>query len=234
MNQFSKELADAISTHEALPAFPGELTLDEAYQLQHRVTAERCGEDIGGIKAGVTSPPIQQYLGLDHALIASLYLDSLYPTVSTLPHLEGRMVECEVAVIVDAGGKPKMIAPAVEIVLVKFSIPTDMTAANLVACNLGADLYLIGEPVSWDSSFNDVSVSLSRDGEVVNQASMKDALGGPETAAQWMWQEAKSRGFRGGEDTTLLAGACGTVLPMEKGHYVADYGDLGSLEFTVE
>jgi hypothetical protein len=32
----------------------------------------------------------------------------------------------------------------------------------------------------------------------------------------------------------LITGALGTMLPADKGHYRADFGALGIIEFTVE
>ena len=40
-------------------------------------------------------------------------------------------------------------------------------AANLTASNLGADLYLVGEFLPWDSPHQDASTTLRRDGEIV-------------------------------------------------------------------
>lgn len=230
---FADALATAIASHAPLPAFARELTLDDAYRLQHEVTRARTGGATGGIKAGVTAPPMQSFLGIDHALIASLYADSRYENRCRIPYVEGRRLECELAIVVDGQGRPAAIAPAIEIVLVQFSRPADFSAANLLACNLGADAYIVGDPIPWDPSFNEAKVVLSRGGEVLNQAEMSDALGGPESASAWMWNEARRCGFECSEGTLLLGGACGTVVSSEEGQYRADFGDLGAVEFEV-
>ena len=48
-----------------------------------------------------------------------------------------------------------------------------------------------------------------------------------------MLAEAKRRGLPLADDMLLMTGTCGGVTPAEPGHYVADYGDLGSVAFTV-
>lgn len=233
--EFAQRLAQAIKSHTPLPEFDLELDLQEAYRLQHEVTALRAPGSIGGVKAGVTASMVQQFFGLEHALLASLYADSQFGNGETIPYLEGRNVECEVAVIVDKDGVPKALAPAIEIVYVKFARDADMSAPSLVASNLGADLYMTGAFLPWDESLNDVSVELKRDGEVVNAASMTDALGGPVPGADWMWREARKRAFVcKGEETLLLIGACGNVVPAEKGRYSADFGRLGKVDFAVD
>lgn len=233
ISDFANSLAAAIKSHAPLPAFTDTLSLDDAYALQHQVTQARTGGQIGGVKAGVTAPMVQAYFKLDHALIGSLYADGRHSTGCSLTYLEGRAIECEVAIIVDEDGRPKSVAPAIEIVFVKFSQQADMTAPNLVACNLGADLYIVGDPVPWDPAFNATKVVLTCGDETVNEADMTDALGGPESAANWMWKEVRARDFPLSGGTLLLAGACGTVVPAKPGHYAADFGALGKIEFEI-
>ena len=230
----AERLADAIKNHEAVPKMPETGSLEEAYALQVAVTEKRATNGIGGIKAGVTAEPVQQLFGLNHALIASLYEDSKYENNAKLPFLEGRGVECEVAVIIDADGRPQQIAPAIELVYVKFAQPEDMSVENLVVINLGADAYIVGDFQPWQPEFNDLQATLFFGDEVVNQANMSDAIGGPESASKWMWQEAAVRGLNAGEGTLLLTGACGQVVPGNSGSYRADYGPLGDIVFEIE
>ena len=35
------------------------------------------------------------------------------------------------------------------------------------------------------------------------------------------------------DDMLLMTGTCGGVVAAEQGNYVADYGDLGSISFTI-
>ena len=232
-SKFSDELAAAIASHAALPAFEIERSLDDSYRLQHDVTRARTQGAVGGVKAGVTAPGMQGLLKLDHALIGSLYADSRYESRCKIPYIEGRNLECEVAIIVDGEGRPASVAPAIEIVRVQFGRPTDLSASNLVACNLGADAYIVGEPIPWEPSFEHATVTLTRDDEVLNEAAMSDALGGPEPGARWMWQEARKRGLPCEEGTLFLGGACGAVVPAEVGRYHADFGSLGEIQFEI-
>lgn len=230
---FPKEVAAAIAARIPLPSFEGELSLDEAYDFQQQVTELRTDGAVGGIKAGVTAKAAQDFFQLEQAVLGRLYADSRLATGCALPFLEGRSIECELAVIADPDGRPKSIAPAIEIVLVQFSKPTDMSAANLVACNLGADLYIVGGVVPWNPSYSELTVQLRRDGDLVNEAEMSEALGGPERATRWMCQEARRRQFDCGDGTLLLTGACGTAVPAEVGSYTADFGRLGKIVFEV-
>jgi 2-keto-4-pentenoate hydratase len=227
------QVAGALVARLPLPALQTKLSLEQAYELQHAVTRLRCPDDWGGIKAGVTAPGAQQFFGVDQALIASLYGDGRQSDGCQLPFIKGRMLECELAVIVDADGNPQAIAPAIEIVLVQFSRPEDMTASNLVLSNLGADGYILGDFRDWSPPYDDFAIRLSCSGEVINQAQISDSLGGPESAVPWIVREATARGFSLGEGTLLLTGACGKVVPAEAGDYSADFGTLGSISFEI-
>ena len=233
MSEFARQLATAIKAHEPLPKFEETLSLQDAYELQHLVTEIVTPVGSGGIKAGVTAAPVQAYFNLDHALIASLYPVEQNDSGCTLPYIEGRGIECEVAIKVDANGRPKAIAPAIEIVFVKFSDQSDLTAANLVASNLGADAYILGEFQPWSDSFAGLKAELKRGTETVSQADMNDAIGGPESATVWIVGEAKKRGFACGEDTLLMTGACGPLIPAERGDYAMSIDGLGVVEFRV-
>jgi len=233
-NDFAQELASAIRANEPLPKFNEALDLEAAYALQHRVTKSMTSGPTGGIKAGVTAGPVQAFFGLEHALIASIYPEARQKSGDTIGYVEGRGIECEVAVLLDGNGRPKAIAPAIEFVFVKFSDQSDMIAANLVASNLGADVYLVGDFQPWaDGTFSALSAILTRDGEEVSRANMNDAIGGPGPATEWIVQEANTRSFDCREDTLIMTGACGALVPGEKGDYRMSIEGLGAVEFTI-
>ena len=226
--------ADAIKAHASLPEVEQTFDLKAAYALQHQVTALRSPQAVGGVKLGVTSPQAQAFFGLDHALLGSLYGHARLGIGDVIPKVEGRGLETEFAVLVDGDGQPKAIAPAIEIVFVSFSRKSDMTASNLVVGNLGADLFLVGDFLPWDSPHSDVTATLKRDGEVVNEASMNEALGGPAAALPWIWNEMRRRGYPIADETLIMMGACGSVVPADTGSYEAHYGPMGSLQFSIE
>jgi 2-keto-4-pentenoate hydratase len=229
----AKAMASAIAEQSQLPVFDRELDLPQAYRLQHEVSRFRANAEIGGIKAGVTNRKSQEYFQIDHALIGSLYADAKLPNNCKLPYVEGRLIECEAALLVNEEGAPVSIAPAIEFVLPKFARQSEMTASGLIACNLCAESYIVGAWQPWSASFNTAWVTLVCNGARANHAALEEALNGPEEAARWMWQEAGMRGFPLGDQTLFLTGACGRAVPAEIGEYTADYGALGSLSFEL-
>ena len=56
--------AAAISRHEPLPALDEQYSLEQAYELQHSVTARISPGGAGGVKLGVTNPQAQAFFRL--------------------------------------------------------------------------------------------------------------------------------------------------------------------------
>ncbi len=237
MNQTDllEAVSGAVRNREPTPAMTEPLTLESAYQFQHQLTRNLSANGVtDGIKAGVTTSQSQQGLGIHHALLGSLYGNSQIDHSEPIEYLKGRLLESELAVMVDASGRPKAIAPAIEIVSIRFSRPEDFSAVNLVACNLAADAYLLGDWLPWPETRPRLNMNLTRDGDTVNQTNLIETLGTPSEAVHWIWQEAGRREFKRQDETLLLTGACGAVIPAERGRYVADYGSLGTLTFSIE
>lgn len=177
---------------------------------------------------------MQGFLGIDHALIGNLYGDTQHEPGAVIPFLEGRIVECEVAVKVDAYGNPNAIAPAIEFARLCFTSPQDMSAANLVVTNMGTESYILGEFHPWNEELGSHPVELISEGDTINQTDIGEALGGPAEAVRWMWTEAKERGHAVSDGTIFMTGACGATPPADRGSCTADFGKLGSFRFTID
>ena len=233
MNALVQDMAASIRAGSPLPKMPEALSLDDAYALQKEVVAAVADSDVAGLKAGMTAPAGQQAFGLTHPLIGSLYGAGRLEPGATFASGPGVSLECEIGIVVDASGQPKTAGPVIEVPRMAFADEADRNGANLTACNIAADRYIVGEQQPLRDSYGDVQITLTRDGETVASAPASDALGGPQAALAWMLGEARARGLAIAEDMLLITGACGGIHPAQPGHYVADYGDLGRIEFTV-
>lgn len=235
--EFQARLAEKIIDHQPLPGFPDGLTLDEGYELLPSVAQRVCKQRVRGIKAGMTNTDLQSLFGLEHALLGYLYDRGELTPGARIPTLEGSQIECELAIILDAEGRPKSVGPAIEFVYVSFSKPEDMTAANLVVSSLGADRFLIGDQVPWSEvDFDSVASSplvAQLNGSTVLETSPMDSLGGPLQALDWCVAEARNRNLDFEDGAVLLCGTCGGGLPMLAGSYSVDYGALGSIAFEI-
>ena len=233
MSELADNMAAAIRTGEPLPKMPAGLDLDEAYAIQKEVVAALAGGALAGLKAGMTAAAGQQQFGLTHPLIGSLYGSGRLASGAKFESAPGVSLECEIGIVIDAHGAPKTAGPVIEVPRMAFADADDRTGANLTACNIAADRYIVGAQQPLRDSYGDVQITLTRDGETVCSAPASDALGGPQAALAWMLDEARKRGLSVAADMLLITGACGGIHPAAPGHYVADYGDLGRVEFTV-
>ena len=226
-------IAAAIRAGEAVPKLPAGLDLDAAYAVQRAVVEAVAGDGIAGFKAGMTAPAAQAAFGVSHPLIGCLYASGRLAPGARVTGGPGVMLECEIGVVVDGDGAPQSAGPVIEVPRMAFADDADRTGVNLVACNIAADRFIVGEQRPWRDVYGDVRIALTRDGEAVAAAPASEALGGPHAALAWMLGEAGKRGLKVADGMLLITGACGGAHPALPGAYVADYGSLGRIEFEV-
>ena len=233
MDDLIKDMAAAIRTGAPLPKMPVGLDLEQAYEIQKAVVAAVSGGAVAGLKAGMTATAGQRQFGLDGPLIGGLYAAGrLTPGVS-FASAPGILLECEIGVVIDGDGVPQSAGPVIEVPRMAFADEEDRTGVNLAACSIAADRFIAGEQQPLRDSYDDIHIRLTRDGQEVSAAPATDALGGPHDALAWMLQEAKTRGIGIAAGMLLITGACGGLHPALPGEYLADYGALGSISFSV-
>ncbi|ARB45774.1 hypothetical protein [Alloalcanivorax xenomutans] len=232
-------LAEAVTRHKTLPPLPPGLTETEGYQLARRLAEAVAGDQAHcGLKAGLTDPRIQSHLGLKEAMLGHLYSNRRLEPGARLCSRGKAMIECELAVFVDAGGRPLSVAPALEFVNVDFARPEDLTPPNLAAINLGADAFMVGETRPWDelalASLDSARIQLYRENELLLDVPANTSLGGVAEASRWMLDKARRLGWPLGDETLLMTGTVGKPLAFVPGLYRADYGSFGSVSFTID
>ncbi|MCY4127766.1 MAG: hypothetical protein OXG15_00860 [Gammaproteobacteria bacterium] len=232
--EFASALAGAIRNRDSFPAMPSDLSLDDGYEIQKQVVEAVADGAIAGWKAGMTAPAGQAAFGLKHPLIGSLYGWGRLENGASIEMVPGIKLECEIGITIDANGNAKSAGPVIEVPRMMWNSPDDAKGSNLTATNIAAYHYIVGEQQPIRDDYEQLSVSLTRDGETVCEASLSDALGGPKQALQWMLSEASVRGMTPTDGMLLITGACGGIHDGEPGSYVADYGPLGTIEFTIK
>ncbi|WP_133490752.1 hypothetical protein [Alcanivorax sp. 24] len=239
LTSFVPLLAEAVCRHKTLPPLPPGLTEMEGYQLARQLAQAVVGEKaLHALKAGLTDPRIQAHLGLYEVMLGHLYPNRRLQSGARLSRRGKAMIECELAVFVDAGGRPVSVAPALEFVNVDFARSEDLTPPNLAAINLGADAFLVGETQPWNdatlASLDTIRIELYRDEALLLEAPANSSLGGAVDGSQWMLDKARQLGWSLDGETLLMTGTVGKPLAFVPGVYRADYGPLGSLSFTID
>lgn len=232
--QLVTDLTTAIRETSSLPAMPAELSLEDGYAIQKQVVAALADGAVEGWKAGMTAPAGQAAFGLKHPLIGSLYSWGRRDNGATLDMADGIKLECEIGITIDAAGNPTSAGPVIEVPRMAWNSAADAKGANLTATNIAAYLYIVGAQQPVRDDYDQISVTLTRDGDTVCEAPLSDALGGPMPALEWMLKEAQVRGMSPQDGMLLITGACGGIHDGEPGNYVADYGPLGTIEFSIK
>lgn len=221
-----------------------------AYQVQSIIIADRvlAGATVVGRKIGLTSPAVQQWLGVDTPDFGVLLDDMEYAESDTVPMhrmLQPR-AEAEIAFVLkddlaegpftaeSVRGAIDHARAAIEIVDSRVA-DWDVKLADTVADNASSGLYVLGEKRLTLDEFEplDVEMTMTSDGEEVSTGTGAACLGDPLNAVAWLASAALEHGepLRAGQ--VILSGALGPVHPVPPGAVVrAEITGLGSVTAT--
>lgn len=232
----------------ALRAAPPDRLAEALARQQTLVAAWPAGERVAGYKSAFNSPQMQQRFGLDRAAFAVLPASAercagLAAGCTISREGYRRMVlEIEVALRLGApitqplADEAALLAhldgvmPALELPELALDGIAAPTGLDYVAGNIGVRGYILGaarDPALLQGAAP--SLKLARGATVLAQGSGDAAL----AAALELVNAAVAAGHELRAGQVLLSGAVGGMVPAEPGDYVADYGALGTLHFTV-
>jgi len=218
-----------------------------AYAVQSLVIAGRVasGSRVVGRKIGLTSPAVQQWLGVDTPDFGVLLDDMEYGEADTVPmdRLLQPRAEAEIAFVLAADlaegpftadsvrSAVDHARAAIEIVDSRVT-EWDIRLGDTVADNASSGLYVLGAERRTLDELEPVAVEMvmTCDGEVVSTGTGAACLGDPLNALAWLASAALEYGepLRAGQ--VILSGALGPVHPVPPGAEVrAEITGLGSV-----
>jgi 2-keto-4-pentenoate hydratase len=251
----AKRLRAAYDSYEPIAPIRDELPagdVDAAYAVQrintdHWVTQ---GRRIVGRKIGLTSPAVQQQLGVDQPDFGALFDDMLLHDGGTVPYravLQPR-AEAEVAIVL---GRPiedpdvtveqlaasiDHLLPAIEVVGSRIA-GWDISIVDTVADNASSGMFVLGttpvDPASVDLATATMVMTL--DGEPVSEGIGAACLGHPYNAALWLVTRmiAENTPIRVGD--VVMSGALGPMKDLAPGMTArANIDGLGSVSVKRE
>ena len=228
----------------------GDTDVALAYDAQQVLTQRRlaAGATVVGRKIGLTSPAVQQQLGVDRPDFGVLFADM---DVSDMAEVSARSllqpkIEAEIAFVLggDLGGQDLDVASvrdsihyavaALEIVDSRVA-GWDIRITDTVADNASSALYVLGDDrVSLDTfEPREVVMAMTVDGEVASEGTGAACLGDPLEAVLWLAEASRDLGdpLRAGE--VVLSGALGPMVPVTAGTTIrAEISGLGSVSVT--
>ncbi|MGW2647159.1 2-keto-4-pentenoate hydratase [Streptomyces sp. NPDC001393] len=250
VDEAAHRLATALD--EGRPVAPvrdllGEHDIAAAYAVQQALTRRRlaAGALVVGRKIGLTSPAVQQQLGVDQPDFGVLFADM---DVSGLPEVpSGRLLqpkaEAEIAFVLkedltDGDLELARIREAVDYAVAALEIVDsriadwDITLTDTVADNASSGLFVLAEHRLTLDEFEprETTMRLYADDVLVSEGNGAACLGDPLNALAWLARTAVSLGepLRAGQ--VVLSGALGPMVPAPSGTRIrAEISSLGEV-----
>jgi 2-keto-4-pentenoate hydratase len=233
------DAADRLATaaHTGLPCppvidliDPGDV--DTAYRVQtHNVTAAvDAGRRIVGRKIGLTSPAVQQQLGVDQPDFGVLFADMDCSNDARIRHarlLQPR-IEAEIAFVLARDITAPITADTgpdyVDRVVASFEIVDsrieawNISLADTVADNASSGLYILGDSIACTDTpdLATIEMTMTENGTEISRGVGSDCLGSPWHALAWLANTSVSYGspLRAGD--VVLSGALGPMVPVAR------------------
>jgi 2-keto-4-pentenoate hydratase len=228
-----------------LPSAEGPFSLEAAYLVQAKVVEDlRRGDQLIGFKAGLTTAAARARIGATEpvagALLASGWLrDKAEVRLGRRPvfvevelgFVLGSRVDRPVADVESLRALVRGVKPVVELPEVPFEERAPMTPADLVAANVGAARYVVGRemPIA-DVDPAALDATLSRGTETVARGGGGDD---PWETLLWLVNRTVGNGYAIEPGFVLLTGALHDPVPATPGSWLAWFGPLGRLGFTI-
>jgi 2-keto-4-pentenoate hydratase len=251
----NSDLADVLARARAearvLDAGPwtAEVTsVDEAYRVQSQLAA-RAGHAVQGWKVTALSTAQQRGYLTDRPVAGALLSPFVHaaPAVLSAAQFVAPLLECEVAFLLGADLPPRQqaytrsdIEAIIEAVVPAMEIADGRWPANApdllkLADSMGNGAFISGTPVrDWRRlDLDNLAVTLTHDGAVVERGSTARILGNPMLAVVALAnaQPLPADGLKRGQIVTT--GTCTTPTPPKHGVYVGEFGALGTLRLDI-
>lgn len=235
-----------------LPADIRPSTRRDAYAIQALLEAKSAAP-LFGWKIAATSAAGQEHINVDGPLAGRLLREKAFSTGAEIPLGANHMKVAEPEFCfrmardlppgsthyspADVGDAVGSLHPAIEIPDSRYDDFCAVGAAQLIADNACAHLFVLGDaaPESWrDLDLAAYEVTARVTGKIERQGRGSNVLAGPIDALTWLANELSGIGvtLRAGEVVTT--GTCMVPLPIDRGdEVVADFGKLGTVSVRI-
>jgi 2-keto-4-pentenoate hydratase len=245
MTDWPARFLDAFEGNSTFPNICAEepnLTLDEAYTIQHAFAAKLPGSVVG-YKAALTAAPAQKAMGISAPVSGALFDWGAQQPGALITSRRTLLLETELGyrLATDVG---KHVTPATVLEHVETCHPMiEVASPNLASAPTGLDLiasnsasygYIEGPGQDIDQvSIDAVTVSLARDGETLHEAASGSVMEGQARALSWLLNQILDLGETPRAGMLLMSGSVGPPHPGKPGAYHANFRGLGTIDFTL-
>jgi len=223
------------------------LTVNGAYAIQliNINRAQSMGHVVSGKKIGLTSPGIQQQLGVNEPDYGHLFASMDCPDgMVDISQLIQPKIEAELAFVLAedlTGGQVTAadVRNATDYVVGSFEIVDSRVAdwriklADTVADNASSGRYILGEKRLRinEIDLSAVTMSLYKNGSLIDKGTGAAVLGDPCASVAWLANRLWSYGIPLKRGEVILSGAFTAAPPAQKGDvFLAEFSSFGSVE----
>jgi 2-keto-4-pentenoate hydratase len=226
-------------------------TPGHAYKFQKSVVKhlQKTHGPVVGYKGGLTSPGARKRFKVRSAVTGHL-LQKMILKPGTMVEVKGFVrpfIEVEVAFVMAKPVKRpikwiknlkkmvKAVGPAIELPDICFADMKNLSGLDIIAANVAPRYVIIGRTMPPAAlKLDQLAVSLSYNGKVVRKGVAKAVLGGQWKGLRWVINNILRHGGQIKAGDVIITGAMAPLWPGKPGKYVADYGPLGKIAFTLK
>lgn len=252
-----RELADHLKKAELsnqaiarLENYAEGLDIDDAYRIQLlNVEKElKQGRRISGKKIGLTSAAMQNLLGVNqpdygHLLDSMEIKDAEMPYEAVLqPRVEGEMLFVLKNDLSGGNVTVDHVLAATDYIVAGIEVVGSrienwkIGIIDTVADNASCGKYILGKKKLKPQDFDRIaeSMSLYKNGELINQGSGAAVLGDPAYCVAWLANMMHSYGVSLKAGEVILSGALSAMIPVAKGDEVkVSFRNLGDVDLII-
>lgn len=251
IDRLAEQLRNASETGtpcDPLTASEPSLTIDQAYKVQAHNLDRRMKRDglfRVGVKIGLTSAAIQEWLGVNEPDFGVLLSDMAVPNggQADIGRLLQPRVEGELAFVMKRNMKGPGVSASQVIANVDYVLPAieiidsrikdwKITIQDTIADNASSGLFVIGSRPTRlkDLDTRTIGMTLRKNGSVVSTGAGAACLDDPINAVVWLVNKLGEFGVGVEAGETILSGALGPVSPVVRGDFIsASIGRMGEV-----
>ncbi|MFI6642987.1 2-keto-4-pentenoate hydratase [Streptomyces sp. NPDC050504] len=228
-----------------------DLGADDGYAVQRELTALLVadGDEVIGYKAGLTSAPMQQMLGVSTPDYGPVLASTVHPDGASVsrdafiaPKVEAEIVFRLGKSLTGPGVTPARARAAVGEVMAGLEIVDSRIAdwriglADTIADLASNGAAVLGRPLAPppEMDFRLLGMAFSRDGELIATGAGAAALGDPAAVVAWLANVLGERGVSLEAGQLIMTGALHAAVPLVPGAvFTAEFDRLGAITLHV-
>jgi len=255
LNTIQQEILISRTLHTPIPPISPrytKLTIPVAYDIQKWLVGKLLKlhhAHIVGFKVAFTSPPSQKKFRTNSPAYGILlnYMELHNNTVIDHSKILKPFIEVEVGFRFSRTiSKPikgvkelkkyvDAAFPAIEISSIRFSTLKGITAADVIADDVGTAYFIVGKMAKISlTNLNLITSVLYHNGKVVRTGKSKAILGSPWKSLLWLVNTVVKSGRKIKKGYLVITGTMTKLYPLKPGKYLAVHGKLGYVRFSVK